>query len=127
NDIEVESHYLFTCNFFFAQHIKYIKNYYYTQPNTYNTIQLFESPDYNEILNLAKFAETIVSFFQLLLTPVAQQSLSFACVRHFWCHDGLIHCSDAGQCNTPHNTSYYSMASPLGSHQIHGYDTICEN
>ncbi|CAL4186470.1 unnamed protein product [Meganyctiphanes norvegica] len=64
NDTGDESHYLFTCTFFSAQHIKYIKNYYYTQPNTYKTIQLFESPDYNEMLNLAKFAEIIVRQFR---------------------------------------------------------------
>ena len=50
--------------FFSDQRIKYIKNDYYTQLNTYKTTQLFESPDYNEMLNLAKFAEIIVRQFR---------------------------------------------------------------
>ena len=38
--------------------------YYYTQPNMYKMSQLFESSDFNDMLNLAKFAIIIVRKFK---------------------------------------------------------------
>ena len=64
NEIGDEFHYLFNCTFFSSQRTRHIKRYYYTQPNMYKMTQLFESPDFNEMLNLAKFAHIIVSHFK---------------------------------------------------------------
>ena len=63
-DIGDEFHYLFKCTFFHAQRAKFIMQYYYTHPNMQKMQQLFESTDYNDILNLAKFAEIIVRQFR---------------------------------------------------------------
>ena len=64
NEIGDEFHYLFNCTFFSSQRTRHLKEYYYTQPNMYKMTQLFESTDYNEMLNLAKFAHIIVSHFK---------------------------------------------------------------
>ena len=64
NEIGDEFHYLFKCTFFSTQRARYIMRYYYTQPNMYKLTQLFESSDFNEMLNLAKFAEIIVNQFK---------------------------------------------------------------
>ena len=64
NEIGDEFHYLFNCTFFSPQRARHLKRYYYTQPNMYKMTQLFESPDFNEMLNLAKFAHIIVSHFK---------------------------------------------------------------
>ena len=59
NDIGDEFHYLFNCAFFHAQRVRYIM----TDPNTQKIMQLFESPDYGEMVNLAKFADIIMKQF----------------------------------------------------------------
>ena len=64
NEIGDEFHYLFNCTFFSVQRTRYIMRYYYLQPNIHKMIQLFESPDFKEMLNLAKFAEIIVRQFR---------------------------------------------------------------
>ena len=64
NEIGDEFHYLFKCTYFSSQRARYLMRYYYTQPNMYKMTQLFESPDFNEMLNLAKFAHVIVSQFK---------------------------------------------------------------
>ena len=64
NDIGDEFHYLFNCAFFHAQRVKYIFRYYYTHPSTQKMMQLFESPDYQEMVKLAKFADIIMSQFK---------------------------------------------------------------
>ena len=63
NDIGDEFHYLFNCTFFHAQRVRYILRYYYTDPNTQKMMQLFESPDYQEMVKLAKFADIIMRQF----------------------------------------------------------------
>ena len=60
NEIGDEFHYLFRCTFFSTERARYIMRYYYTQPNMYKLTQLFESSDFTEMLNLAKFAGIIV-------------------------------------------------------------------
>ena len=64
NEIGDEFHYLFNCTFFSPQRARHLKRYYYTPPNMYKMTQLFESSDFNEMLNLAKFAHIIVSHFK---------------------------------------------------------------
>ena len=64
DEIGDEFHYLFNCKFFQIQRIKYIRRYYYTQPNTIKLTQLFESPDYAEMLDLAKFTDIIMKHFR---------------------------------------------------------------
>ena len=64
NEIGDEFHYLFKCTFFSSQRARYLRRYYYTQPNMYKMTQLFESPDFTEMLNLAKFAQVIVNQFK---------------------------------------------------------------
>ena len=64
NEIGDEFHYLFRCSFFSTEQARYIMRYYYTQPNMYKLTQLFESSDFTEMLNLAKFAGIIVSHFK---------------------------------------------------------------
>ena len=63
NDIGDEFHYLFNCSFFHAQRVRHILRYYYTDPNTQKMMQLFESPDYQEMVKLAKFADIIMRQF----------------------------------------------------------------
>ena len=64
NDIGDEFHYLFICNKFSTERSRYINRYYYTHPNMYKMTQLFESTDFKEMLNLAKFAEILVNNFR---------------------------------------------------------------
>ena len=64
NEIGDEFHYLFRCTFFSSQRSRYIMRYYYTRPNMYKLTQLFESSDFTEMLNLAKFAGIIVNHFK---------------------------------------------------------------
>ena len=64
NDIGDEFHYLFICNKFSTERTRYINRYYYTHPNMYKMTQLFESTDFKEMLNLAKFAEILVNNFR---------------------------------------------------------------
>ena len=64
NEIGDEFHYLFNCTFFSTQRARLMMRYYYTQPNMYKMIQLFESSDFNDMLNLAKFADIIVRQFK---------------------------------------------------------------
>ena len=55
-DIGDELHYLFICEKFTAERTRYIKEYYY-HPNIFKMTQLFESKDFKDMLDLAKFAE----------------------------------------------------------------------
>ena len=64
NALGDEFHYLFECAFFQAQRAKYLLRYYYTHPNMYKMMQLFESPDNQEMLNLAKFTDIILKKFR---------------------------------------------------------------
>ena len=64
NDIGDEFHYLFNCTFFHAQRVKHLMRYYYINPNTSKMMQLFESPDYKEMINLAKFVDLIMKQFR---------------------------------------------------------------
>ena len=64
NEIGDEFHYLFNCTFFSSQRTRHLKEYYYTQPSMYKMTQLFESSDFNEMLNLAKFSHIIMSHFK---------------------------------------------------------------
>ena len=64
NEVGDEFHYLFNCTFFSAQRARYMMRYYYTRPNMYKMTQLFESSDFTEMLNLAKFADIIVKQFR---------------------------------------------------------------
>jgi len=64
NEIGDEFHYLFKCTFFTAHRALYMMRYYYTQPNMFKMVQLFESTDYHDMLNLAKFTDIIVKQFR---------------------------------------------------------------
>ena len=64
NEIGDEFHYLFIFEKFALERSRYIKSYYYHPPNIYKLTQLFESSDFKEMLNLAKFAEIIVKTFR---------------------------------------------------------------
>ena len=64
NDIGDEFHYLFICGKFATERTRYIESYYYTPPNMYKMTQLFESSDFKEMLNLAKYVEIIINYFR---------------------------------------------------------------
>ena len=64
NKLEVEFHYLFECPFFQIQRATYLPRYYYILPNMYKMMQLFESSDAKEMLNLVKFADIIIRQFR---------------------------------------------------------------
>jgi hypothetical protein len=64
NDIGDEFHYLFICGKFATERTRYIESYYYTPPNMYKMTQLFESSDFKEMLNLAKYVEIIINHFR---------------------------------------------------------------
>ena len=63
-DIGDEFHYLFICENFATERTRYIKRYYYNPPSMYKMTQLFESSDFQEMLNLAKFAEIVINRFK---------------------------------------------------------------
>ena len=63
-DIGDEFHYLFICENFATERSRYINRYYYTPPSMYKMTQLFESTDFKEMLNLAKFAEIVINKFK---------------------------------------------------------------
>ena len=64
NEIGDEFHYLLKCSFFSDQRKKYLMRYYYTQPNMLKMLNLFESTDYTDMMNLAKFVDIIVRQFR---------------------------------------------------------------
>ena len=64
NKLGDEFHYLFECPFFRTQRATYLPRYYYTLPNMHKMMQLFESPDTKEMLNLAKFTDIILRQFR---------------------------------------------------------------
>ena len=64
NKLGDEFHYLFECPFFQTQRTTYLSRYYYTLPNMHKMMQLFESPDTKEMLNLAKFTDIILRQFR---------------------------------------------------------------
>ena len=64
HDIGDEFHYLFICEKFTAERTRYIKEYYYNPPNIFKMTQLFESTDFKEMLDLAKFAELLINYFR---------------------------------------------------------------
>ena len=63
-DIGDEFHYLFICEKFTLERTRYIKEYYYKHPNIFKMTQLFESTDFKEMLDLAKFAEVLINYFR---------------------------------------------------------------
>ena len=56
--------YLFICEKFTLERTRYIKEYYYKHPNIFKMTQLFESTDFKEMLDLAKFAEVLINYFR---------------------------------------------------------------
>ena len=64
NEIGDEFHYLFKCNFFSDDRVKYISKYYFISPNTVKMTQLFEGTDSKEMLKLAKFISIIMKHFR---------------------------------------------------------------
>jgi len=64
NDIGDEFHYLFVCEKFAIERSRHIKRYYYMSPNMYKLTQLFESSDFEEMLNLAKFENITLNYFK---------------------------------------------------------------
>ena len=63
-EIGDEFHYLFNCPFFREDRVRYIKRFFYTNPNMYKMTQLFNYVDYKEMLNLGKFVYVILSHFR---------------------------------------------------------------
>ena len=63
-EIGDEFHYLFNCPFFREDRVRYIKRFFYTNPNMYKMTQLFNYIDYKEMLNLGKFVYVILSHFR---------------------------------------------------------------
>ena len=63
-DIGDEFHYLFICEKFTVERTRYIKEYYHKHPNIFKMTQLFESTDFKEMLDLAKFAEVLINYFR---------------------------------------------------------------
>ena len=63
-EIGDEFHYLFNCPFFREDRVKYIKKFFYTNPNMYKMTQLFNYVGYKEMLNLGKFIYIILSHFR---------------------------------------------------------------
>ena len=64
NKLGDEFHYLFECPFFRTQRATHLPRYYYTLPNMHKMMQLFESSDTKEMLNLAKFTDIIIRQFR---------------------------------------------------------------
>ena len=64
NEIGDEFHYLFKCTFFNDDRNKYIKRYYYVQPNMNKMTQLFNTTNNKDILNLGKFTYNIIQQFK---------------------------------------------------------------
>ena len=64
NKLGDEFHYLFECPFFRTQRTTHLPRYYYTLPNMHKMMQLFESSDTKEMLNLAKFTDIIIRQFR---------------------------------------------------------------
>ena len=64
NEIGDEYHYLYQCSYFNVDRSKYLKRYYYINPNMHKTLQLFNVTDKKEILNLAKFTYQIIEHFR---------------------------------------------------------------
>ena len=64
SEIGDEFHYLFKCSFFNEDRFKYVKRYYYSQPNTHKMTQLFNATSNKEILNLGKFIYNIIQHFK---------------------------------------------------------------
>ena len=63
-EIGDEFHYLFKCPFFREDRVKYIKRFFYTNPNMYKMTQLFNYVGHKEMLNLGKFIYIILSHFR---------------------------------------------------------------
>ena len=63
-EIGDEFHYLFNCPFFREDRVKYIKRFFYTNPNMYKMTQLFNYIGHKEMLNLGKFVYIILNHFR---------------------------------------------------------------
>ena len=63
NDLGDEFHYLFVCDHFKVERKKYIDPYFYINPNTYKTYELFQSENIKNLKNLAKFCKIILQKF----------------------------------------------------------------
>ena len=61
NKIGDEFHYLFECPKLKADRLKFIKPYYRIRPNALKMMQLFNSENSKELINLAKFCRKIMS------------------------------------------------------------------
>ena len=63
-EIGDEFHYLFKCTFFKEERVRYIKRYFYNNPNMYKMTQLFNDVNHRDMLNLGKFIYTIICHFR---------------------------------------------------------------
>ena len=63
NEMGGEFHYLFQCSKFNDERIKYIKKYYYNNPNVYKMNSLFNESSKKQMLNLAKFIYEVINAF----------------------------------------------------------------
>ena len=63
-EIGDEFHYLFNCPFFREDRVRYIKRFFYTNPNMFKMTQLFNYVNYKEMLNLGKFVYVILNHFR---------------------------------------------------------------
>ena len=63
-EIGDEFHYLFNCPFFKVDRVRYIKRFFYTNPNMFKMTQLFNYVNYKEMLNLGKFVYVILNHFR---------------------------------------------------------------
>jgi len=64
NEIGDEFHYLFKCTFFNEDRNKYMKRYYYVQPNMDKMTKLFNTTNNKDTLNLGKFTYNIIQQFK---------------------------------------------------------------
>ena len=64
NDVGDEFHYVLRCPFFHENRKKFVKKYYYCNPNTLKMTQLFSYKNYKTMLNLAKFTKIIMDYFK---------------------------------------------------------------
>ena len=64
NEVGDEFHYLFKCEKFNEQRIRYIHSYYYTNPNMFKFEKLFNEASGRDLLNLSKFTYNIILHFR---------------------------------------------------------------
>ena len=59
-----ELHYLLKCPMFNDSRIKYIKPYYHVNPSAESLRKLFNESSYKDLLNLSKFAYSLIQYFK---------------------------------------------------------------